>query len=80
MREWDFENGITVEECAYDYDLHCFKVYDNGKHLGSIYPATIEDMESCIEDLDAGYDPITSGWEDGMGNVCNIDGWGEDND
>lgn len=79
MREWNFENGIAVEECAYNYDLHCFKVYNGDKYLGAIYPGTIEDMESCIGELDEGYDPISSGWEDGLGNICTMDGWGNDN-
>lgn len=77
MREWNFENGINVEECEFDYDLHCFKVYNGEKYLGIIYPGSIEDMESCIEELDNGNDPISDGWEDGMGNSCTIDGWGE---
>lgn len=75
MREWKFENGIRVEEREYDHNLHCFAVYAGDRYLGSVYPDLIGDMKSCIEELDDGYDPITSGWEDGMGNVCNIDGW-----
>lgn len=76
MGEWNFENGIIVEECDYDHNLHCFKVYNGDEYLGSVYPETIEDMESCIEAMEDGEDPISGGWEDGMGNVCNVDGWG----
>lgn len=47
------------------------------KYLGTVYPDTIEDMESCINDLDNGDNPITNGWEDGCGNSCTFDGWGE---
>lgn len=79
MREWNFENGINVEECDYDYGLHCFKVYNGGEYLGTVYPRNIEDMKLCIECLDNGEDPISGGWEDGMGNSCTIDGWGEFN-
>lgn len=77
MREWTFKNEITVEEIAYDGDLHAFEVSHNGKRLGSIYPDTIEDMKSCITELDAGHDPISAGWEDGLGNSCTMNGWGE---
>lgn len=77
MREWNFSNGITVEEIEHDYSLHAFEVYHNGKHLGNIYPDTIEDMENCITELDAGHDPISGGWEDGLGNSCSMNGWGE---
>lgn len=77
MREWKFDNGIEVYESEFDYDLHCLKVYNGEKYLGTVYPACIEDMESCFKDLDAGNDPITSGWEDGCGNSCTFDGWGE---
>lgn len=80
MKNWNFENGINVWESEYDYDLHCFKVYNGDKYLGTIYPSTIEDMESCIEDLDNGDDPISCNWEDGCGNGCTLDGWGNENE
>lgn len=75
MRTWNFDNGIEVLESEYDYDLHCFKVYNRANYLGTIYPNTIEDMENCIRELDNGSDPITDDWEDGMGNCCTLDGW-----
>ena len=75
MREWKFDNGIEVYEHELDYDLHSLKVYNGNKYLGTVYPDTIEDMESCFMELDAGNDPITSGWEDGYGNPCTLDGW-----
>ena len=74
--EWVFENGITVVEKDFDFDLHCFAVYEGEKYLGSIFPATIDDMISCKSDLDEGNEPIDSGWEDGNGNTCSRDGWG----
>lgn len=77
MRNWIFDNGIEVLESEFDYSLHCFKVYNRDDYLGTIYPDTIEDMENCIKDLDDGSDPITDMWEDGMGNFCTLDGWGE---
>ena len=76
MQEWKFENGIEVYEGEYDYDVHCFKVY-KGNYLGTVYPETVEDMNACIERLDAGFDPISDGWEDGLGNACTLNGWGE---
>lgn len=75
MKEWKFENGITVNEIEYDYDLHAFEVYHNEELLGAIYPADIEDMQECISKLDEGEDPISGGWEDGCGHPCVIEGW-----
>lgn len=78
MRTWKFTNDIIVEEEAFDYDLHIFAVYHKDRYLGRIYPCDIDAMRSCIKDLDAGKDPITEKWEDGCGNTCSLDGWGED--
>ena len=75
MRDWKFENGIEVYESEFDYDLHCFKVYNGDEFLGIVYPDCIEDMEGCIEDFDAGIDPISGMWEDGRGNSCTLQGW-----
>lgn len=69
---WSFENGIEV----YDVD-DAFKVYNGDTLLGYIYPADSEDMNKCRKELDAGKDPITAGWEDGLGNSCSLCGWGE---
>ena len=77
MREWNFKNGIRVVETEYDYDLHSLKVYNGEEYLGTVYPADIEDMTKCFAVLDAGNDPISNGWEDGCGNTCTLDGWGE---
>ena len=78
MQEWKFQNGIEVYETEYDSDLHCLKVYDREKYLGTIYPDSIENMERCFEDLNSGKDPISEGWEDGLGNSCTLDvGWSE---
>lgn len=77
MRKWEFEDGIRVEEVAYDYDLHSFDVYNGERYLGSIYPACVEEAQKCIDELDNGSNPVADGWEDGMGNTCTADGWGE---
>jgi len=34
-------------------------------------------MESIIADLDNGACPIADRWEDGNGNTCTLNGWGE---
>ncbi len=77
MREWTFENGIIVQEEKFEHALHCFKVYNGNNYLGTVYPATIENMESCIASLDSGEDPISGMWEDGNGNSCSLNGWEE---
>lgn len=75
MQSWIFENGIEVYEKDFDNDLHCFDVYNGEEKLGTIYPDNIGDMESCVESLDAGEDPISGHWEDGCGNLCTLEGW-----
>lgn len=80
MKEWYFKNGVKVCEADFDYSLHCFKVYHEDKYLGTVYPADLEDMEACLAGLDAGNDPISGGWEDGRGNTCHFDGWGDGKD
>lgn len=76
---WEFSNGIRVEKKEFDRDLCYFEIYkiENNKHLGDIYPENIEDEKECIKSLCNGDDPISSGWEDGRGHGCDIDGWGE---
>lgn len=77
MRKWIFENRIKVYEVDFDYDLHALEVYHNKRYLGTIYPADIADMETCFDELDKGNDPIDGHWEDGLGNSCSLNGWGE---
>ena len=77
LRVWKFKNGIEVYENVLDNDLHYLKVYNRDTYLGPIYPDTISDFESATKDLCDGYDPISSGWEDGWGNGCSLDGWGD---
>lgn len=74
--DWEFSNGVYVEEVGCDHLLHAFDVYKDGEYLGCVAPSTLEDMFECVERLNAGYDPITDGWEDGCGNACTFDGWG----
>lgn len=77
MKTWK-TNLVTVEEVAFDHDLHTFEVYNHaGAKLGTITPASIEDMNDLIADLDDGACPVADNWEDGNGNTCNINGWGE---
>lgn len=71
MRVWE-RKGYFVEEKEFDHDLHEFCVIrDNGEVIATITPATIEDMEQIIEDLNNGED--VDGWEDGNGNTISID-------
>ena len=44
MREWKFENGIEVYENDFDYDLHRLKVYNGKEYLGTIFPASTDEM------------------------------------
>lgn len=76
MNSWIFGN-IEVYEIDHDADLHAFSVYNGDEKLGTIYPNELDDMNACIEALNAGSNPIEDGWEDGCGNTCSLDGWGE---
>ena len=69
LRTWE-RNTYIVEEKEFDGDLHEFDVIKNGEVIATINPATIEDMQAIIEDLDNGED--VDGWEDGNGNTINI--------
>lgn len=75
MKNWKFKSGIEVYESKFDYDLHCFKVYNGDNYLGAIYPQTIDDMLQVIDNLNNDHDPIDESWEDGCGNTCTLDGW-----
>lgn len=80
MKNWIFSevgNGLEVQEAELNYDLHCFNVYNGDRYIGCIQPNTIKDMENCINELNEGYDPISNNWEDGNGNLCVIEGWGD---
>lgn len=76
-KNWNFEDGIFVQEVDFDGDLHELEVFNGDEYLGTVTPPDVEDMEKCINDLDNGSNPITDNWEDGMGNSCTLDGWGE---
>lgn len=76
-QEWIFENGIKVQEMAFDADLSCLKVFRGDNYLGTIYPQNKDDMEHCMNDLDNGSNPVTDKWEDGRGNTCSLFGWGD---
>lgn len=77
MKKWEFKNGIIVTEKLFDHDLNAFIVFQNNKFLGVVLPDSIESLESCREELSNGTDPISGCWEDGSGNTCNLDGWGQ---
>lgn len=78
---WEFENvgnGLTVWEADFDGDCHCFEVSNGGNLIGVIYPADVEGTQLCIEELNKGHDPISYHLEDGCGNSCTLDGWGDE--
>lgn len=71
-------NLVTVQEVAFDYDLHAFDydlhafdvVNHAGAKLGTINPATVEEMNSLIAQLNNGTCPVADKWEDGNGNTA----------
>lgn len=48
-----------------------FYNYDD-ELIGSIFP---DDMQSAINELEHGADPILDGWEDGCGQTLSPEGW-----
>lgn len=60
----------TVEMIDFDHDLKQFEV-TQGDTVQTITPDSLEVMQQIITDLDNGKD--VDGWEDGNGNVINID-------
>ena len=75
MLEYWINNGYEIVKMKFDGDLCRFDVWFAGKFLGSVYPADSVEMKACIDKLDAGLDPVTDNWEDGLGNSCCADGW-----
>ncbi|WP_165886967.1 hypothetical protein [Scopulibacillus darangshiensis] len=69
MRTWNRE-GYKVKEKEFDHDLHAFDVIKAEDVISTITPATIEDMEQIITDLNNGEG--VDGWEDGRGNTISI--------
>lgn len=68
---WEFE-GYTVFK---ETDLLRFED-EKGDILG--YVAFDDGGEELVKELDNGADPIAEGWEDGIGNTINIEGWGNE--
>lgn len=70
--------AVNIEEVEFDHDLHIFKVTNkDGEMLGTIVPPDVEDMNLIIRELANGGCPVADKWEDGMGNSCTMNGWGE---
>lgn len=76
---WKLEKYyVQLEEFDYDLKKLGFYTNDDDELLGYVYPASIEDIESMVSDLNKGVDPIEYRWEDGYGNTLDIDGWGDE--
>ncbi len=67
MKTWEFENYTVYEET----DVLRFE-NEEGDVIGNVYKD-----EHNVEALINGANPIADGWEDGIGNTLDIDGWGE---
>lgn len=77
MKTWT-KNGYAIYENAYDGDLTMLKFYDDeDNYLGNVTFGSVEQMEHDYSLLDDGADPIEDGWEDGNGNLLDINGWGQ---
>ncbi len=83
VEEQDFEwkcprsNCTVVLEQALS-DPGIFTVWRDEEKIGEIHPDNSEDLQECIEALNMGADPIKDKWEDGLGNTCRYEGWGQE--
>lgn len=75
MLDFWVNNGYVIRKMEFDGNLCRFDVWFAGELLGSVYPADLVEMQACIDKLDAGLDPVTDNWEDGLGNSCCATGW-----
>ena len=66
---WEFKQYTVYKET----DLLRFEDLE-GNFLG--YVAFNDGGEELTNELDNGADPIAEGWEDGVGNVISLEGWG----
>ena len=78
---WDTDKGYRVEEVRngesspHRYDVR-YMLMGCWNYLGSIWPADDATCANYHCAFDAGADPISDGWRDGIGNVCSKHGWG----
>lgn len=76
-RDWGRDCCVVVEK-DFDKDLHSFDVYAlDGSALGEIIPADMGNYSECVVKLEVGECPICDKWDDGLGNTCSLEGWGE---
>ncbi len=73
---WEFVDGIIVSFDETE-EFKEFEVYFDGKLLGTIVPCDEDMLQSLIGDFDSGHNPVTESWEDGRGNTCSMEGWGQ---
>lgn len=71
---FEFEDGVEVYPQTNDCTM---SVYLKDKYLGSIIAADRDDFDGLLDDLENGSNPVVDGWEDGIGNSCSYDGWGD---
>lgn len=76
MSHWTTKK-VHVHKVDFDHDLSQFRITDlDGNFLGTITPMDADNMQDIIDELDVGRCPVADAWEDGMGNVCTMEGWG----
>ncbi len=68
----------TCKKCGCTTDTNSFDTLvvtdKKGDHLGLVSLGT-GDHAYCVDELNNSACPVCDGWEDGIGNTCNIDGW-----
>lgn len=82
VQKYERERGIAMEKTTWEFDN--YTVYDEGDVLrfenndGDVIGYVTNHEGDLIDDLNNGADPIEDGWEDGVGNTIDMDGWGND--
>lgn len=63
---WELDSGVIVKQVPLEGDMYMFEVYYKGR-MHTVVPSDAEDMNDCINELNAGADPLFDGWNDGLG-------------
>lgn len=76
MKKYEnYVNNVYQFDDYYCVPVSCEVIdfyYKDGNYLGCM---VTDNMQSCINDLEHGVDPINNSWENGAGTTLILDGW-----
>lgn len=72
---WSFPDGIQVRECGRSFEVYAWLPQRQAyRFLGFVW-STSDSFSSYCHRLDAGENPVSGHWSDGIGHTCTSDGW-----